>query len=499
MHFLKRQGGISLRNLIKNELIKIFKKKTIYITMIVIFLLLIFMNCMFKYANNGSEYNYYLYNEDYIESLRNELKTLNPDKSSDVTTYINILSEIQLSEMMQQYKDAEWKLAIINERISPYITERNTYQYGAEKNETQVEEINKQIQSLTEKLDGNDWKYFAKEDLSQANQQIESLYQQKEKTEDTAQLKNIETELKTAETEKEIAEYRLNKNIPYGSDYLNRALSELQTANMNLTNYDSLDKELEYQEKLEYNRYLEAQAESRYVLDTGMDINKTDSLKGILQDFYAQFGIFLIVVIIMIAGTIVSEEFNKGTIKLLLVKPYTRNKILLSKFITVLIMIVFVIIVTLIMQILIGGILFGFDSLADPVVAYNFNTNTIQEMNIFANLGIQTLMQLPMIVLLATLAFAISTIFSNSTLAITISLLGYMSSSIINQLVIGYHLNFMEYFVTMNWDLSIYANGALPYMEGMNMNMSILICIVYFLIMIIPTFIIFKKRNIKNI
>ena len=61
----------------------------------------------------------------------------------------------------------------------------------------------------------------------------------------------------------------------------------------------------------------------------------------------------------MIAGTIVSEEFNKGTIKLLLVKPYTRNKILLSKFITTLIMIVFVIIVTITMQILIGGVLFG--------------------------------------------------------------------------------------------------------------------------------------------
>ena len=293
--------------------------------------------------------------------------------------------------------------------------------------------------------------------------------------------------------------YRLDKNIPYGNDYLNRAISRLQTANTNLANYDNLNKELEYQEQLEYNSYLENQAESRYVLDTGIDINKTDSLKGILQHFYSQFGIFLIVVIVMIAGTIVSEEFNKGTIKLLLVKPYTRNKILLSKFVTILIMIAFVIVVTIVMQILIGGILFGFDSLSEPVVAYDFNTNSIQEMNIFMSLGIQTLMQLPMIILLATLAFAISTIFSNSTLAITISLLGYMSSSIINQLAIGYNLQFMKYFVTMNWDLSIYANGALPYMEGMNMTMSILICIIYFLIMMIPTFIIFKKRNIKNI
>lgn len=498
MHFLKRQGGMSLSNLVKNELIKIFKKKTIYITMVVIFLLLIFMNCMFKYANSGSEYDYYLYNENYINSLRGELETLNPEKSSDVTTYINLLSEIQLSEMMEQHKDAEWKLAIINERIAPYITERNTYQYGAEKNQEQVAVINQEIDDLLTKLDENDWKYFAREDLAKAEQQIEQLNAQKEQTEDKAVLENIETELDNAQMEKEIAEIRLNKEIPYGTDYLNRAISNLQTANTSLANFKNIE-ELTYQEKLEYNSYLEDQAESRYILETGKDIYNTNSLKGILENFYSQFGIFLIVVVVMIAGTIVSEEFNKGTIKLLLVKPYTRNKILMAKAITTLIMIIFIIVVTLVMQILIGGIIFGFDSLSEPVVAYNFNTNTMEEMNIFANLGVQTLTQLPMIILLATLAFAISTLFTNSTLAITISLLGYMAASIINQLAIGYDLQFMKYFVTMNWDLSIYANGALPYMEGMNMTMSIIICVIYFLIMMIPTFIVFKKRNIKNI
>ena len=487
-----------MSSLIKNELIKIFRKKTIYITLIVILLLLIFMNCMFKYANSGSEYNYYLYDQNYINSLRSELEKLNPEKSSDVTTYINLLSEIQLSEMLEQHKDTEWKLAIINERIAPYITERNTYQYGAEKNEEQVEEINQEIDALIAKLDKNDWKYFAREDLAKAEQQIEELNAQKEQTEDKAILNNIETELKNLQMEKEIAETRLNKEIPYGSDYLNRAISTLETANTNLAQFENIE-ELTYEQKLEYNSYLEDQAESRYILETGIDINNTNSLKGILENFYAQFGIFLIVVVVMIAGTIVSEEFNKGTIKLLLVKPYTRNKILLAKAITTFIMVIFVIVVTIVMQILIGGIIFGFDSLLESVATYNFNTNTIEETNIFVNLGIQTLTQLPMIILLATLAFAISTTFTNSTLAITISLLGYMAGSIINQLAIAYNLQFMKYFVTMNWDLSIYANGALPYMEGMNMTMSIIICIVYFLIMVIPTFIVFKKRNIKNI
>ena len=160
--------------------------------MVVIFLLLIFMNVMMKIANREDQSSYYLYSENYIESLRGELERLNPDKASDVTTYINILSEIQLNEMMNQYKDSEWKLAIINERIAPFITERNTYQYGAERNETQVEEINREIDNILQKIEEDDWKYFAEEDLSQANQQIEDLNQQKEQTEDKAVLKNIE-------------------------------------------------------------------------------------------------------------------------------------------------------------------------------------------------------------------------------------------------------------------------------------------------------------------
>lgn len=35
--------------------------------------------------------------------------------------------------------------------------------------------------------------------------------------------------------------------------------------------------------------------------------------------------------------------------------------------------------------------------------------------------------------------------------------------------------------------------------EGLTMPFSIIICLVYFLIMIVTSFIVFKKRNIKNV
>ena len=487
-----------MSNLIKNELTKIFKKKTIYITMILIFLLMIFINCINKYSNSSS-YSAYMYSESYINSIKEELSNLNPEKPSDVTLYINLKSELDLSNLMEKYKDSDWKLSIINDRISPYITEINTYTYGAENSEEQARKATEEMESIIAKLDENDWKYFANEDLQNAKNKIEELNKQKAQTQDTEIIKGLNNEIENAKVEKEIAEYRLEKNIPYGVDYLNIALTRYQTSSGTLISYDLENKELDFEEQKEYNDALTTKEESKYIIETGTDINKSDSLKGSLQYFYSQYGVFIIVVIIMIAGTIVSEEFNKGTIKLLLVKPYTRTQILLSKFLTVLIISAFVIVSTILMQILVGGILFGFESLFEPVVVYNLSTNAIQEINILAYLGIQTLTQLPIIILLATLAFAISTIFSNSALAITVSLLGYMGASIINQLAIAYNLTFMKYFVTMNWDLSQYLFGGLPYMEGMNLITSIIICVVYLLIMLIPTFIIFKKRNIKNI
>ena len=228
-------------------------------------------------------------------------------------------------------------------------------------------------------------------------------------------------------------------------------------------------------------------------------MNKTNDIRGILENFFNEYGLFIIVMIVMIAGTIVSEEFNKGTIKLLLIKPYSRKKILLSKFITVLIMILFSIAIIILMELLVGGIVFGYDSLSVPILQYNFETQNLETISIFSYLGIQIITQLPKLILLATLAFACSTLFTNSAVAIAIPLLGYMSADVINMLVIQYKVDFMKIFVSLNWDFNEYLYGNLPKMEGMTLGFSILICTIYFLAMIIPTFIAFKKKNIKNI
>ena len=483
-----------MNNLIKNELTKIFKKKSIYIILFVTLAFVILSNCMYKYFYNNGSYSYY--SEGYIEFAQKGLKELDPDKPSDTKMYIEYKTVLDINDMMKQYDKDAWQIQIITSRIEPYVTERNTYLYGAEKNEAQANKINEQINELLEKLKNDDWKYFANEELKLAEEKVKTLEETIKNTVDKQEIENLKIELANAEIDLDVAKYRIEEDIKYGYDYMNVALTNYQQYGYNIIRMNNSNTELTHQEKKDYNKAIENKEISKYIIENHVDVEKPDDLRGILSRFFNEFGLFIIVIVVMIAGTIVSEEFSKGTIKLLLVKPYNRNKILLSKFITVLIMIAFSFVILIGMELIVGGLIFGFDSLQIPVVVYNFNTNMIQEINVFAYLGTQIIMVLPSVILIATLAFSLSTIFTNSPVAIALPLLGYMGAAVINQLAMQYNVGFLKYFVTLNWDFTQYLYGNVPLMEGLTSEFSIVICLLYFLIMMIPTFMVFKRKNI---
>ena len=486
-----------MSNLIKNEITKIFKKKSIYIILFVTFAFVILSNCMYKYFYNNGNYSYY--SESYVEYAREEIKGLDPNKTSDTKMYIEYKTVLDVYDMMKKYDNDAWQVQIIASRIEPYVTEKNTYLYGAEKNDEQAGKINEQINELIKRLENDDWRYFANEELKSAEEKVKTLENEKSNTEDKQRLETLEKEIAIAKIDLEVAKYRVDEDIKYGYDHMNTALMNYQEQSYLIVQTEKSNTDLTYQEKKDYNDAIENKEISKYIIENHVDVEKANDLRGILTRFFNEFGLFIIVIIVMIAGTIVSEEFNKGTIKLLLIKPYNRNKILLSKFITVLIITIFAIIVILGMELIVGGIVFGFESLQTPVIVYNFDTNMIQEINIFTYVGTQVIMVLPSVILLATLSFALSTIFTNSPVAIALPLLGYMGVTVINQLAVQYNIEILKYFVTLNWDFTQYLYGGMPLMQGLTPIFSAIICIAYFLIMTIPTFIIFKKKNIKNI
>lgn len=469
-----------MNNLVKNEIIKIVRKKSFYIILIVVLAYIVLSNVMYKYVYT-SDYEYY--DESYVENLKDRISSLNLDNQQDLDMYVNDKTELDTYELLKQYDKGTWQYKLIVEKASSYLSEINTYTYKI-KDEEALNEAKETYSKFTERLKANDWKGFVQDELDELKKSQEGL---SENEKDQSTLIQIE-----------VLEMRLKNEIAYGDDYKNAALSRYQQSQLEVNELSNKNNK-SYEEEKAYQSAKEDAEKSRYAIEQGKDIYNTSDARGFLLNVFSKYELFIIITIVLIAGAIVSDEFNKGTIKSLLVRPYSRTKILLAKFITVLITVLFIMVVTVILQFIIGGILFGFDSLSIPNVVYNFKTGKIMEVGILKSIICTGLGKLPIYVLLGTLAFALSALFNNTAVAITITLLGYMASSMVNQFAYYYDMEWLKFFVTPNWDFTQFFYGNLPLIKGMSIPLSIIICLVYFVIMIIPTFVVFNKRNIKNV
>ena len=483
-----------MSKLIKNELIKIFSKKSMIVIGVIILVIIIGFNVLNKVSQNMSN-SYSAYSEGYIQYLDEELSNLDTNKPSDINKYVETKSQKDLATLAKDYKETSWQAEVIGTVISPIIEEMNNYEYIDKNNEALTTSKAKYDEMLTA-LKNNDWKYFANKELDSLNTQIEelnTLIAQDSENED------LKTQLKSLELQKEVVNLRLDKNINYGSD--NYKSIAVQNYRMYMGNYiqSSQGKNLTDEEKSEINGYLENANLYKYDLYNDTEYQNTATANYTFQNSIGTYIAIIVMIVVIVAGVSISEEFNKGTVKLLLVRPYSRTKILISKLIAVFITMLITTVAILLLQFIIGGIVYGFGTYMMNVVQFDFTTNSIITLNIFAYLGLIFICKLPIFILIGTLAFALSTLFLNSPLAVALPILGYMGSDVINMIAISYKWDWVKYFVTPNWDLSQYLFGGTPMFSGISIEFSITICAIYFVIMLVASIVSFKKRNIKNV
>lgn len=483
-----------MSKLIKNELIKIFSKKSMIVIGVIILVIIIGFNVLNKVSQNVSN-SYSAYSESYIQYLDEELSNLDPNKPSDINKYVETKSQKDVATLAKDYKETSWQAEVIGTVISPIIEEMNNYEYIDKNNEALTASKTKYDEMLIA-LKNEDWKYFANKELENINTQIEdlnTLIAQDSENED------LKTQLKSLELQKEVINLRLDKNINYGSD--NYKSIAVQNYRMYMGNYiqSSQGKNLTDEEKSEINGYLEKANLYKYDLYNDTEYQNTATANYTFQNSIGTYIAIIVMVVVIVAGVSISEEFNKGTVKLLLVRPYSRTKILISKLIAVFITMLITTVAILLLQFIIGGIVYGFGTYMMNVVQFDFTNNSIVTLNIFAYLGLIFVCKLPIFILIGTLAFALSTLFLNSPLAVALPILGYMGSDVINMIAISYKWDWVKYFVTPNWDLSQYLFGGTPMFSGISIEFSITICAIYFVIMLVVSIVSFKKRNIKNV
>jgi ABC-2 type transport system permease protein len=205
-------------------------------------------------------------------------------------------------------------------------------------------------------------------------------------------------------------------------------------------------------------------------------------------------GLVLLITVftIIIAGDSLAGEFASGTIKLLLIRPANRVKILISKYISVLLFGILLLLTLFVVSFSVNGILYGFGYMDLPLVRVNAE-GIIVEQNMLLNLWKTYLLNGISTILYVTMAFMISSAFRSSTMAIGFSIGTLFAGNVFLDAL--HRFNWSKYLLFANTDLTQYLKEQ-PYQDGMTLAFSISVLVVYFLVFNLISWLLFTRRDV---
>lgn len=267
----------------------------------------------------------------------------------------------------------------------------------------------------------------------------------------------------------------------YGNDWQ----TELQAENAQLT------AEMEEEEFAGFTNEMVI-AENNYHLENDIKPQPYDGWEYVLENSFLTSVISLFTIIV--AAGIISNEFKWGTIKLLLIRPISRTKILLSKYVSVLIFAFTLLVFLLAASWLTGAILFGLNGL-NPLVVQDMMPGYVQN-DVLGEIAKSYGYSIVTLVMMATFAFMISAIFRSSGMAIGLAIFLMMAGNAIVAFLSQYEWS--KYILFANTNLEQYTNGMEPMIPGMSMTFSIIVLLVYFIVFIAAAWTAFTKRDVAG-
>ncbi|MGM0889722.1 MAG: ABC transporter permease [Bacillota bacterium] len=207
---------------------------------------------------------------------------------------------------------------------------------------------------------------------------------------------------------------------------------------------------------------------------------------------------FVTLFVVIVCSSLVSSEFSDGTIKQLLIKPYKRWKILLSKYITSLLFAALLLASLLIFSYLIGIIFFGNGSYSDKIMdpaSFEFSPVVVGEY--FVDMIVYWI---PGFLVITTIAFMLSTLFKNQALAVGISIFILFASSTLNMVIQSFigKYEWLKFVLFPHLDLRSYISGTIDMFDGATLGFSMGVLGIYYLIFLALTFFFFQKKDITN-
>ena len=467
-------------NLVRNELCKIFHKKGIYIYTILIIIMLV-LQVVGK--NVVLEDDSVLLIE-HADMLEDNLKNYDLDDEHELDMYIGDRVIIDVYRLSSEYDINSQERYYIDEIIEPLIYSKYQFEY-AEKNIDSAKEIQVSIDEAVKRLDNLDWKKDIKDRIVQIEAELDTL----DKSRDSVLIETLNIELWCLN-------YRLDNNVPYSYDHTSMMIDEYEdyaVQYLSLVKDESLivNKNVLREKREVEKSYYELQYKLEHKI-----VGDNQEMIDIIVSSMAYVDDLIIVAIIIVAGSIVSSEFSKGTIKQLLIKPHSRAKILLSKIIASLIAIFLFCIVYNGALIIANCYEYSdFTSIFGNNAVYDFSIGKVREVSVLSQClyGFVSVLPAYLIIFFFVIFMGVLTTSTISTVSSTFGV--YLFYDLLSLWLKPKVLAYLPFYC---WDLSPYMYGGLSSNIHASFGTSLLIDIVTIIVLMILSFVVFKKKEIKN-
>lgn len=196
---------------------------------------------------------------------------------------------------------------------------------------------------------------------------------------------------------------------------------------------------------------------------------------------------------IVIAGGIVSSEFSQGTVKFLLINPVKRWKILMSKYFTVITVGYIMLCILFVVMIPITGLMLGFDGFSTPYIYVS--GGEVKEMPTLLYAAEQYLMKSVEMVVMSTLAFAISSLVRSTALAIGVSVFTMCIGPTVTQLLGQLGQDWARFLVFANTDLASISKGGSIFAQH-SLTFAVGVLIAHMVVFLLTAWDGFTKRSV---
>ncbi len=456
--------------LIQNEMIKIFSKVSTYIMLGILLVLLVGVSALMKVSGSYS-YSGYTYTE---QDLKSELDYLNSSKPDGYE--VQAAEYEYMLESEREWNTHSWEFEALDQAFQNFQAPLIYQKDGMTGQEAAA--YQKQLEETIQVIESGDWTAYAQLRIEQIQAGTED----------------------EAIKEAKIYPYQflLERQVAVGTgDWREDAAWQAGNTRLQVAELERQKAQGMYVSEETYEEALNQAAVSEYRLEHEIEnyIDENGSTESPYWTAFLEEAMLITVVsviMIVLAGGCVANEFSNGTIKFLLVNPVTRRKIIVSKYLTMVLLSVLMILGVFAAAALVNIPFFGADFQVPCLTAANgevvVGSGFLYALKDYLLEGVSLLAMM-------TMAFMISSMMRSSALAIGIGVTALMGGSMVVALLTQLGCDWGRFLIFANMNLSQTASGNTMF-PNQTLGFSVGVLAVHMVIFLITAYDGFTRREV---